>query len=166
MNNTHQAELVASVERIAADLHQANQDVARLRRLKAAEADAKRLTNELQAAQDALSEANASWVLARREAAIAHFRDITVTRTGDEAGVLHGKYLITVTQVQWDGHEQIVTRTYTGFDSLPSDALSYLLNRHPDRVPAAIMALAPGEPWRAVEAYSVALRRGYLTGNI
>jgi hypothetical protein len=167
MNNTHQAELVATVERIAIELDKASEDVALLQRLKAAEANAKRLVVELAEAQDALAEAAAADVIANRDAALAHFQDIRITDESADpaASILHRAYRITVTQLAYNGYENLPqTYTYQGFAGLPSDALTYLMLRHPERVPEQIRELAPDDVWQAYNIYTIGLRRGYMTG--
>lgn len=166
MTNQNQAELVSAVERIGAELEQAQRDVALLQRLKAAEANAERLAAELRKAQDELAEAMAAEVRARLDAKFAGFHDITVTESNphNSSGVLQTAFGITVTRQSFNGYgEAPETFTYAGFRALPSDALEYLVVKHPERIPASIMELAPNDPEEAFGAYFMGLRRGYLS---
>lgn len=47
-----------------------------------------------------------------------------------------------------------------GFAALDDTAFEYLVTVKPEAIPAAIMALAPGNPHAAFDAYFVGLRRG------
>lgn len=161
-NTTDRAALVAAVERLGAELEQAKADVALLQRLKGAEADAKRLTTELRAAQDDLATAMADATKARYEAEFAKFRDITITEEeGKGIGPLHTTYTTTVTAVSFDGATHEGEQTYVGFIGLPSDAMRYLIEKHPERIPASIMALGC-DPYEAFDTYFAGMRRGYL----
>jgi hypothetical protein len=159
--------LTAAVERIAADLRRAQRDVALLQRLKDAEATTKRLTAELQEAQDALTAANVAELQAQRAAAYSRFIDITVSKAvieGPMGGVLHTPYLITVTAKTFNGYESVPeVLTFNGFKGLPSDAFGYLIEVHPEEVPAAIRELAPDDLYEAFGRYFAALRRGYMS---
>jgi len=166
-NHTDRAALVSAVERLGADLEQAKADVALLQRLKDAEANAKRLAGELRAAQDELSTAIAEATEAKREAEFAKFKDITVTEEqGNGSSVLHSSFTIVVTALSFDGATHEEQRTYIGFGQLPGDALSYLIEKRPDRIPASITALSPNDPYEAFDTYFAGLRRGYLLGPL
>ena len=159
----NRAELVATVERIATELQDARQDVALLQRLKAAEADTKRLSFELSTAQDELAEALTADFQTQQNAKFASFLDITVTETGAVAG-LHRAFNITVKRLSFNGYENIPQEhTFGGFRALPSDALHYLIEKHPERIPASITDLAPNDPYAAFDAYFTGLRRGFLS---
>lgn len=161
---TDRAALTATVERVGAELIQAAQDVALLQRLKNAEADAKRLAVELRAAQEDLVQANAAEVQAHRAAAYASFKDITVSGGAADVSLLDTTFVITVTGLTYNGWETVPQiLTYSGFRTLPSQALGYLLEVHPEQIPAKIKALAPGDNYEALDRYFAALRRGYLT---
>lgn len=162
---TDRVALTATVERLGAELIQAAQDVALLQRLKNAEADAKRLAVELRAAQEELVLANTADVQAHRAAAYASFKDITVSSSGaSDAGILDTAFVITVTGLTYNGWETVPeVLTYSGFRTLPREAIGYLLEIHPEQIPAKIKALAPGDNYEAFDRYFGALRRGYLT---
>ena len=166
MTTDTRAELVATVERIGAQLQDARQDVALLQRLKAAEADAKRLALELRAAQDELAEAMTAEIEAQRDARFKGFLGITITEKVSEnaTSVLHRAFNITVQRAAFNGYESVPEElTFGGFQQLPGDALHYLIERHPERIPASIADLAPNDPYGAFVAYFSGLRRGYLS---
>lgn len=54
------------------------------------------------------------------------------------------------------------SNTVVGFDSLPSNVMAYLIERHPDQIPDKIMRLAPN-PADAFSRFFVGLARGHLT---
>jgi hypothetical protein len=151
-----------TVIRLTAELEQATADADLYARLTIAKAEAKRLAVELDAAREALAEAEATEVKAASTARLAAFHDLTVTETGD-GHVLHRSFEITITRLEHDGHNSVpVPRTTKGFEGLSSDAFTYLIEARPERIPGSIMALAPDDPWEAFEIYLMGLRRGYL----
>jgi hypothetical protein len=168
MNDHKKAELVSAVERIGAALQQAREDVALLQRLKTAEENAERLATELRAAQDELAEVMAADFKAKQEARYAGFLDITVTEhtPHNATGVLQMVFKTAVTRETFNGYENVPeVRTYTGFQQLPNEAFGYLIERHPERIPDSIKALAPNDPAEAFDIYFMGLQRGYLTAR-
>jgi membrane-bound lytic murein transglycosylase len=166
MNITNeQAQLVAKVQDLGAQVEQARADAALLRRLKAAEANEKRLTADLRAAQEELAEANATQIAAESEARFSLFRDITVVEKEPKEGpgIQHMQYEITLTQMRWDGREsQAIPQVYRGWDTLPEHALEYLIEKFPERVPSSIRALNPDDLGNAFGRYFGAKRRGFM----
>lgn len=57
-----------------------------------------------------------------------------------------------------------VPTTVVGFDALPEHVLAYLLDRHPDQIPAKIIRLA-ANPADAINRFFMGLKRGHLTAN-
>jgi hypothetical protein len=165
-NMPNLAKLMADVQSASAALEIAQADVALMQRLRTAEADAKRLTAELEIAQHALIEANTDAVLVARSAAFANFEDITVTQDDRSGGhILHLGFNIEVTRKAWDGRTTgTETVSYNSFTALPRDVLAYLIEVHPDRIPAGIMALAPNNAHDAFQEYFMGQRRGYMIG--
>lgn len=156
------AALVAAVERLGADLEQAKADVALLQRLKDAEGNVKRLTAELAKAQDELTNELANATQARRKAEFAKFRDITVTEDqGRGIGPLHATYKITVKAMSFGERAEETEQEWIGFNGLPTDVLHYLIDQHPERIPASIMALG-SDPYEAFDTFFAGKRRGYL----
>jgi hypothetical protein len=157
------AALADTVARLTSELESAEGDVALLQRLKAAEAEAKRLTAELATAKAALAEADVAAEQAARSAIYAPFEGITVEERGD-GHILHKQFFIHVNRKEFDGYEDTPqTRTYQGFQALSADAFSYLIERQPEQIPGSIMALSPGDPWDAFDQYITAKRRGFLS---
>jgi hypothetical protein len=160
---TDRVALTAAVQRLAADLRRAQRDVSLLQRLKAAETNARRIAAELQAAQDELAAANAAEMQAKRAEAYAKFLDIAVSQHGTDPGALDQSFVITVTAKTFNGYQTVPsTLTFNGFAGLPSDAFGYLVECHPERVPAVIRDLAP-DLYEAFGLYFTALRRGYMS---
>jgi hypothetical protein len=166
MNITdEQHELVAKIETLGAQLDTARADVALLRRLKAAETEEKRLAAELRAAQEALAEANAAAIQAQQDARFALFRDVKVIERVPLEGpaLTHMQYEITVTRIQYDGRESVpTTQVFRDFRYLPDNTLDYLIEKHPDRVPASIRALDENDLWNAFDRYFVIKKRGMV----
>ena len=161
-NTPDRAELTAAVQRIAAELKRAQKDLVLLQRLKDAEANAKRLGAELEKAQADLIEASAAALAAKRAEAYAHFQDIKITTAGS-GSILDLHFPITLTRSAFNGFDTVrTTFNYPGFIGLPHDVFPYLIEVHPERIPTAIMALSPDDPWEAFDRYFAAKRRGYL----
>lgn len=159
------AALVGEIERLSAELAEANADVALLRRLKDAEARAATLSAALGKAQEQLAEANADAHEAARNARFAGFDDISVRDNTPEEHVLRTAFTITVNRMAYDSDTRTSTLrplTFSGFIALPGDAYAYLIERKPSAIPAKIMALAPGDPAEAMRRYLLAMRRGYV----
>jgi hypothetical protein len=160
-------ELTERVERLSSELQQAQADLALLKRLQGAKAEVERLSHELRAAQEQLATSTASEIETRRRERLASFQRISVSESGAHDGLLHCRFDIEVTRLQWDGHESVPsTQVYHGFEGLPRDALEHLIEQHAELIPSSIAALAPGKPWDAFSRYFVARRRGYFTGAV
>ena len=163
------AALTATVEALAAELQLAQADVAMLRRLKDAERNAARIAETLTAAQDSLTVANADAALAARDDAFANFGDISIMSlapANGKASVISTGFRITYQRMTYDMNTRQSTmqdHVVSGFHALPSDVFAYLMQVKPHAIPASIMALAPDDPCAAMDAYFMALRRGYLT---
>ena len=164
--------LTAEVERLSAELAQAQADVALLQRLKDAQANASRLADELAAAQDALANRLADDAGAERDARYKQFGAISVTVIPDakrSPNALSASYSIRYDRVTYDHalkRSVMATHETLGFAGLAPDVMDYLVNAKPDAIPAIIMDLAPGDPAGALGAYFVAMRRGYLSGPV
>ncbi|MBA3678494.1 MAG: hypothetical protein H0W74_14020 [Sphingosinicella sp.] len=156
--------------RVMQELSEAQADVALLERLKGAEARVKRLTAEQQTAvaeQDAAMTAEAE---AAEAAKFQGFTDITVKdKRPAESNVLTSTFQITYTRLTFDMDANAsvpMPHTCNGFGELPNLAFDYLVDKYPQRIPAKIMALAPGEPREAFKRYFMGLKRGYLKGSL
>lgn len=164
--------LTTEVERLSAALDNARADVALLLRLKNAEQDAKRIAGELAVAQDALMNANVDALTAIRDAEFANLRSISVATTypsGSMPSAISARYAVTYERLTYDNQSrQNVWKLHTvnGFSGLPSEVMRYLMMARPDAIPAIIIALAPGDAEAAMDAYFLAMRRGYMTTPI
>jgi hypothetical protein len=159
----------ANLFRIMAALSAAREDVALLERLKGAEALVKRLTAEQDAALTTQNKAIAAEAKATDDERFARFSDINVTDKRPEEGLLSAPFVISYVLSTWDmgAHASVpLTRSVTGFKVLPHIVLEYLIERHPSKIPARIMALAPGNPRAAFDRYFGGLSRGYITGSL
>ena len=65
-------------------------------------------------------------------------------------------YRISWDEPAWDAGFQaspITRRTVWGLGALPVNVLHYLIDKQPEQIPPAIMALAPGDPAAAIAAH-------------
>jgi len=162
---------------MAQELEQAHQDAALLRRLNSAEECIRFLTPEYEKAlaiheEEVAAEIKAAAVAAQaaHEAQFAGLRDLHIIEVSDPQGstVLSSRFRISWTRDAWDADAnatlpQIVSMS--GFAALPSLVLSWIVQHHPDKIPASIMALAPHDVDEALDRYFVALNRGYLVSQ-
>ncbi|MBL8553262.1 MAG: hypothetical protein JNL41_03210 [Phenylobacterium sp.] len=163
---TDRRALALTVANLTNDLIQAQDDLALHERLTGARAKVRQLQSDLAQAKTRLDAAQEQERQSARDAAFAVFSDIHVRKEGDDH-LLRLAFPVTVTRKQFDGYQTAdTTQTFPGIQSLPSDALMYLVEKHPDRIPAEIMALAPGDPYEAINEYLISLRRGYLRGPV
>jgi hypothetical protein len=167
MNNAVTRSLIAAaeLERIAADLHAACEDVALLERLKSAKDRVTRLTAEQEKVTKERDRALAAEAKAADAARFAGISDVSVTDGSPNENVLRSDFTITYTKPYWDGREtRQKQQSATSFGSLPADVLAYLMDKRPDLIPAKIMALAPDDPKAAFGCYFVSLKRGHVAG--
>ncbi len=147
-------------------LAEARKDLALLQRLQGAEARIAEL-EATKAGHEREAAAAAAAAHARRFDGLADISVATVSDPRTGAGPLRNSYRITYTAPAYDGNLQ-QTRPYRhevpGFKALPPRVLAFLIEKHPERIPAEIMALAPGDPEAAFYTYFRGLQRGYLTG--
>lgn len=160
--------LVEHVEELTIALRQAQEDAALLDRLSKARAEIKRLSPALEEAQEQLSQAMAAEVSERRAAVYAGYRDIKITETNTNEGILHRVFKITYTRDEWNGREAVpATYSVQGFGSLPDAAWGYLFNVRPDQIPLSILALSPeGDARDAFNTYFTGMKRGWLNGPV
>jgi hypothetical protein len=159
--------LTAMVSDVAERLAEAEADVALLLRLKEAQATAARLRGELSAAEDKRAEALADTIAEERKARYASFKDVRVdtsigTGTSD---ALSARYTITFKRLAYNYSTRandLVERSYHGFQAIEADALGYLIEVRPDALPAMISELAPGDPAKALQRYLSGMQRGYV----
>jgi hypothetical protein len=154
------ADLISILQSIA----DTEADVALLTRIKAAPAKLAALIiqrDKLIADERIASEAKAK---IEADARFSRFSDIRVSDKTPDQDVLGSSYEITYTANVYDMYLNASVPTphvVMGFNALPWDAMMYLLERHPDKLPAKIARLA-ATPHDALERYTLGLRRGHL----
>jgi hypothetical protein len=166
--NTNRSQIAADdLERVAAELTDAQADLDLLKRLKSAADRVARLTAERGKATKERDKALAAEAKAAEATRFAHISDIQVVESPEtmREHVLRGSWTITYTRLTWNGRSSApAQRSVTGFSVLPSDVLDYLIEQHPGRIPAKIIALAPDNPREAMARYFASLRRGFIVG--
>lgn len=157
------AELQADFVRIGALLKQAREDVATLRRLSMAEAQAETLAAELDDIKRQMDRAYVDEDRAKEDAFIAGIKDVQITEGDHRDNLIRRTFTVVVTREGNDGYGQRErTSERTGLTSLGADEYAWLL-RHPERIPASILALAD-DPRSAFQTYFGGKKRGYLRG--
>jgi hypothetical protein len=155
---------------IAAQLNEAKQDVALWERLSNAGERVKQLTRDYERAKAAKDKADGAEVQKEKERRFSRYSNIQirdVTDAGEEVGVLKRSYQITYTAPEFDMYTMKSfpeTHTVQGFNGLKDDVYDLILERHADKIPSQILALAPGNAAHALDVYLQGLRRGYLKG--
>lgn len=158
----------ASVElnRIAAELHAAMEDVALAERLKTALDRVKRLTAEQQKVTDIRNRAILAEIKADEESRLAGISDVSVTCSpnSEHESVLRSSFTLHYTRPAWDMYSQrSLPRAHSvGLTAAPSEVIEYLITRCPERIPQKILDLAPDNPAEAFRQYRLGLRRGYI----
>lgn len=148
------------------ELEEACQDLALFNRLAGAAGRVEELTV---AHGHALAEQARTEAVAASAASAARFvglSDIQVTRTGPEhENLVRASFKISWTRTGDDGRGETLSKRVTaqGFRALGPVEFAFLIERHPAQIPAEIIALAPGDPFAAFDAYFSALRRGYIS---
>jgi len=94
------------------------------------------------------------------------FTDISVeVRPGEN--LISTGFLIRYTRDTWDvalGQTVPSEHKCNGFAALADNAYEFLMTAKPQAIPAVIMALAPGEPEKAMSIYLQGKARGYFKG--
>lgn len=101
------------------------------------------------------------------DARFAGLSGITVTDKTPDETTLRSSFEITYVSLIYDMYANAslpVPSTVVGFDALPEHVLAYLLERHPEQIPAKIIRLA-ANPADALNRFFMGLKRGYLTAN-
>lgn len=168
--NTAQAQIeLAEAE---AAFTEAKADHARWERLTAAASRVKKLTPVYEKARAAYDNAVAAETSAKSDARFAGLANLHVADTSsggaDGGGVLRMSWRITWTKPGHDPHTMTTVAKQhgaNGFRAIEDHALAFLIEKHPELIPAEIMALAPGDPAAAMEEYFRACQRGYVRGK-
>ena len=156
---------------LAAEIEAARDDIATLERLTGAPARLAQLEAQqakAQAAADREAAQTAKAKEAERQKQLDRYSDFRVFSTSKEgSGVLHRGWTITFRGPGWDGqaalHRERMPVEVRGFRTLAnshSTALACLIERHSDRLPEEISALAPGDAWEAINELLYAERSG------
>lgn len=160
--------MTTDLNNIASKLEAAKADLALYERLTSAADRVKALTAAFDKARTAQAKADEA---AAKEAAEARFNglsNIRVTGSGD-GSVLSQQYLISWTAPVYDMYSMTAipqpVPERPGFETIPDNVLAFLIEKHPEEIPAAIMALAPDDPAAAMAEYFRARQRGYVKGN-
>ncbi|WP_029868159.1 hypothetical protein [Sphingomonas sp. UNC305MFCol5.2] len=160
------AQASAALAQISADLVQAEQDLALLERLKSAGDRVKRLTADRAKAVGDRDTALAVERKAREDARFKDLSDLRVVEVGKtDEGVLRSAWTINYTRIAYDmdsGRNVPQPVAISGFGGLPDNVFALLIEQHPDRIPAKIMALAPNDPKEAFARYFRGLTRGFI----
>ncbi|HBV13478.1 MAG TPA: hypothetical protein DEB60_10195 [Brevundimonas sp.] len=157
------AELQADFVRVGALLKQAREDVETLRRLSMAEAQAETLAAELDAIKRQMDRAFVDEDKAKEDAFIAGIKDVRITEGDQRENLIRRTFTVAITREAFDGDRTTETTAQrTGLTSLRPEEYTWLL-RHPERIPASILALAD-DPRTAFQVYFGGKKRGYLRG--
>ena len=159
------AEATDALARVSANLAEAEQDLALLERLKSAGDRVKRLTADKEKAVKDRDAALATERKVREAARFGGLSDLRVLDATPAEGVLRSAFSINYTRVAYDmdtGQNVPQPVTISGFGGLPDNVFALLVERHPDRIPAKIMALAPNDPKEAFARYFRGLTRGFI----
>lgn len=161
--------MTTDIASIAAQLDEATKDAALWERLSTAGDRAKQLARDLDKAKAASEKAAREQADAAKDARLSRITNIRVTTTGNGQGG-EGSFLWQPFRISWNAPKWNMytmasepgehSRDY--FDQLPPEVYECLVERYPDQIPAAIMALAPGNPGDALGEYLAARRRGYI----
>jgi hypothetical protein len=156
----------ADLARITAELDVAHEDVALLERLKSAQDRVNRLTTDQAKATKERDRALAAEAKAAKASRFAHISDVRITEYPEtmREHVLRSSWTIHWTSPTWDGFASLPKQHSIGLTACPPDVLDYLIEQHPERIPAKITALAPENPREAFRLYSQGLKRGWLRG--
>ncbi len=163
-------ELTNTPAAILAELEAAQKDLLLFQKLQTAEKRVERLSREYDRAVAAQAQEEAAALAAAKAARFEGISNVRVTGN-DQGGPLFRNWRITFTGMAWDIYQhrnRMMETTVQGFGELLDrhrPVFDYLLEVAPDRIPAEIMALAPGDPGRAFEELFAAERRGYLRGT-
>lgn len=160
--------MTTNIPGLAQRLDAARQDADLYDRLRGA----RKMHSDLQAIYDEAmavqAKADTAQAAADSEASCDGITDITVREIPDPAdptSVLKMGFDITFTKPAWNMYTKeapLEPFSAHGFQVLPPAAWNYLVMKRPERIPAIIMALAPGDPIKAFDVYMVGRKRGWL----
>jgi len=161
---------MTDLETLAAELEAAKQDLALFQRLTSAEQRVEQLTVEYDKAQAVNERAEANEAKAAHAARFDGLSDIRVETSQDpyNPSLMGATFTISWSAPAFDAWRGAHVKRHTrhSFAALPPKVFAYLVEENADRIPAAILALAPGDPVGAIDIYLSALRRGYFIGKV
>ncbi|HEX7820503.1 MAG TPA: hypothetical protein VF463_07770 [Sphingobium sp.] len=148
-------------------LGQARDDMALYERLTGAKSAFARRVKQADDLTDKLAKTLETEAKAARDALFKNLANLRITETVLDpkaaTSILNTRYTITYTTPIWDGFDSVSTTvTKAGFGSLDANVTEWLLSKHADKIPSSILALVPGDPRDALDAYRLALGRGFL----
>lgn len=167
LNHRKHSHMNNNLADLARELEEARRDAERLRRLQAAEARAEELAARYADAKAAEEAETARRAAAEHEAQFVGITEVRVADTSKPAagdGPLGRRFTITYVRETYDMKaDKSVPKQHEvhGFAALPKEVLLYLIEKQPQNIPAAIMALSPDNPREAIERYFIARRRGH-----
>lgn len=156
--------MTTDLDTIAADLADAKADLVLWERLTSAADRVKALVASYDKAKAAQAKADEAAAKEAAEARFAGLSDLRVIKGGDGHLLSPSTWRIAWTQPVYDmysGTSIPETLGRNGFRALPDNVLAFLIEKHPEQVPAEIMALAPGDAAEAMTEYFRACERGY-----
>lgn len=168
MTTTNDIAMIATeIETLEADLLKVNAAIETIGADilgKAALNKANDIAKSLADAKDRLDTALANQATTEREQRLSRFADIrVVTAPGDN--LISTGFRIHYKRLTWDmGLCESVLKDHecNGFAALDDDAYEYLVTVKPHAIPAVIIALAPGEPEKALSIYLQGKARGFF----
>lgn len=170
MTKPTSASIRAEIAVATSAMHKASEDAALYDRLKSAGAERDRLAKHCNTLTAQLHETLAQEDRERREAQAACFRNLRIEAKPDLArpdSVIATTYIIRYEHLVYDANSRAnywTPREVRGFAALEQNAYAYLMQTKPDAIPHEIMALAPGDPFAAMQTYFTHMRRGYVRG--
>lgn len=167
MPNLTSTEIRTEISALTDSLNKAREDAALFDRLKSAATTASSLWKRVDELTVHLAKAESNETEAAREAIFSQFDGIAVSSERD-AGILGTNWTIAYKRLGFVSHlnaSVMQEHVCRGFEALEGHAFRYLLEKHPQQIPEAIKALAPGDINAAFERYFVARQRGYLGAN-
>jgi multidrug efflux pump subunit AcrA (membrane-fusion protein) len=157
-----------TLSKIAQKLDDARRDVAKLTRLQEARNRLASVEIEYDAAMAQADADAAAKAVAAREALMAGIVDVTVRDSSSATagnGLLSRAFDITTTRPVYDYDTRtspLKPTTVRGFHAQPGGVMLFLMEKRPENIPAAIMALAPDNPSLAFQRYAIGRQRGHL----
>ena len=164
------ATLMETVERLTLELSAVAADVALSKRLRDAEPSFNRIAAEIADAKEQLAQTMAGELAANRAALFIGYRNISVETSFRGSGSPHAlaaTYLIKYEKLIYNSRTRENDWTpieIEGFKALDPEPYAFLSEQHPERIPALIADLSPGNPADGLAKYFIGMRRGYLEG--